>query len=257
MGSVLKSLTYISKFNSRNEIHEANVRNVEKKLMIPGPLDNVDLILNLNKDINLNLNDTKEDSLNQLQSELNEELELKDSQSIRDRILNIEISNIDLDLSKHNLSTDIENLQETKIQPVDNSIEKSDHGNFLDIFEKTNFLNLIGSILLMAVLGLASGVTMQINQKMGIKNPYLDGALLGAFETIGYILVFIFCNRIGRRTINVISTGGTLICSLLIITLDLVYNLSSSDLLNKPMILNISQLGWFYIFLISIHCFLL
>lgn len=254
MGSMLKCLTYISKVNNKNEIHNTNVRNLEKKLMIPDPVDNLQLVLNLEKnksskkDLNLSLNDTKEESLLQSDLESDEEFNLKESQTIRERILNIKINNIDLNLTSKNMSTDIENLQETELQPVESYIEANGKGNFMDIFIKENFLNLIGSSLLVSMIGIGYGVTIQINQKLGIKNPYLNGALMGVFETGGYFLGFLLCTRLSRRKINIIANLGLFICSLIIIVMDLIYNSTNSDPLNKPTIFNVFQLGLFYPF---------
>ena len=67
------------------------------------------------------------------------------------------------------------------------------------------------------------GISLLINQKLGIDNIYLNGALLSGFEILGYILIYYYANKFGRRQINIYSILFVLIISTVLVLSDFAY----------------------------------
>lgn len=96
--------------------------------------------------------------------------------------------------------------------------------NFKDIFRKKNCMNLVGVSVVMGGIYAEYGICIFINQKIGIDNIYLNGTLLGVVEVVGYILIFLFANKLGRKQINIYSNLYILIASLALVIMDLLHN---------------------------------
>lgn len=96
--------------------------------------------------------------------------------------------------------------------------------NFKDIFRKQHLMTLVGVSVVMGGLYAEYGICMFINQKIGIDNIYLNGSLLGIVEVIGYILIFLFANKLGRKQINIYSNLYILVASLALVIMDSFHN---------------------------------
>lgn len=96
--------------------------------------------------------------------------------------------------------------------------------NFTDIFKREHFFTLVGVSLVMGGLYAEYGICIFINQKIGIDNIFLNGSLLGLVEVFGYILIFYFANKLGRRQINIHSNIFKLAGSLVLVVMDSIHN---------------------------------
>lgn len=102
--------------------------------------------------------------------------------------------------------------------------EVASSASSLDIFQKKHLLTLVAVSIVMGGLYAEYGVCIFINQKIGIDNIFLNGTLLGVVEVFGYVLIYFFANRVGRRQINIYSNLYKLVCSLTLVVMDSIHN---------------------------------
>ena len=264
LGAFLKCLTKISKFNNKPEINRQKINEIETALMIPNSQENVHLVCKRNEDDDTldvsvtNTSDHKEKLLSKKKLISKKRLILKNPQLIRKRILQIQINKLDLDMVESVSSSEKRyilnpNLKNMQIKRASLHSELSGRGNFLDLLICQNLKTFGASILLMSMIYLGYGVSMQINQKLGIKNPYLNGILLGICETGGYFMGAMLSNKLTRRTINIIANSVLLICSFIIIVMDVIYNSESSNPVDRPFYFNMIELSKCYLYRIMIN----
>jgi Na+/melibiose symporter-like transporter len=113
-----------------------------------------------------------------------------------------------------------------KLRPIQSSKleENKSASNFSDVFKKDNFLTLLSVSIVMGGLYAEYGICFFISQKLGIDNIYLNGTLLGVVEVIGYILIYLFANKLGRKQINIYSNLIIMINSLILVIMDSIHN---------------------------------
>lgn len=78
------------------------------------------------------------------------------------------------------------------------------------------------------IFGQVEGIfalSLIVNKYLGITNVHLNGVLVSLFQTSGYLAGIWFVLKLGRRTINVISSALLCVFSLLILGSDLISNL--------------------------------
>jgi hypothetical protein len=100
------------------------------------------------------------------------------------------------------------------------------------------------------------GICIFINQKIGIDNIFLNGSLLGIVEVCGYVLIFFFANRVGRRQINIHSNIYKLAGSVALVVMDSIHNEMYHGV-KKAMWFQVTETSIFYFFNNFWFCFFL
>ena len=127
-------------------------------------------------------------------------------------------------------SPEVLNIRARDLQKSSSLENDNSKGDIRDILRNGNFFKLFCCSIIMGTLYAEYGISLMINQKLGIDNIYLNGILLGVFESIGYTLIYFYADKLGRRQINIYSNAFVLMCAT---SLLLIGNMNSEGVFSK------------------------